>query len=50
MASANYGGSLIVNEEKEAQSNGDSCGNVVDDEADVDDVEGGAPDPDCQEE
>ncbi len=46
----NYRGSLVVNEEEEAQSNGDSCGDVVDDEADVDDVEGGAPDPDSQKE
>ena len=46
----NYRGSLVVNEEKEAQSNGDSCGDVVDDKADEDDVKGGAPDPDRQEE
>ena len=46
----NYRGSLVVNEEKEAQSDGDSCGDVVDDKADKDDVKGGTPDLDRQEE
>ena len=45
-----YRGPLIVNEQEEAQSNADSCGDVVDKETDVDDVEGGTPDPHSQEE
>lgn len=47
---ANYGGPLIINEQKEAQSNPDGRRDVVGDETDVDYVEGGAPDPDSQEE
>ena len=46
----NYRGPLVVDEQKEAQSNGDSCCDVVGNGIDKDDVKGGAPDPDCQEE
>lgn len=45
-----YRGPLIVNEQKEAQSNADNCRDVVGNEADEDDIEGGTPDPDSQEE
>ena len=46
----NYRGSLVVNEEEETQDDGDDGRNVVGDEADKDDIEGGAPHSDGQEE
>ena len=46
----NYRGSLVVNEEEEAQGDGDNGRDVVGDETDKDDIEGGAPDSNGQEE